>query len=221
MAAAYSQIGPYKSGLWLVEKGGSSALVWGRTHLPAEGQGFRYYWLGSNYHQARERFGDGVGAFNFDVGNVQWSDQRWAEAIRKGVSSNVTNPGGFSVADALLYGAAGIAGTIVAAPVLTAGAVESATAGEGAAAGAGGGAAAGDAAAGGGGGAAAGGAAGKAASSTLTKDLAGAGAIAAVAAIVTGYGLRLGEIVAGGLLVLFGLYVLANGTTPKLSSVRP
>lgn len=198
MLANYGSIGPYpKSGYWLVEKGGASALVRG-DHLPKEGQGFRYYFLGSNEAKVKERWQGAIGAFGFDVGNVQYSKQTFTEAKGKGVSSNVTNPGGFSFANALVYGAAGVGGV-----ALTAGRA-AAAAGTDAAAG---GAAGAEGAAGG----AAGGTAATAASKTLSSALGEAGLIGAAGLLVGAYGTRLLEILAGGALILFALMTLARG----------
>jgi hypothetical protein len=81
----------------------------------------------------------------------------------------------------------------------------------GAAAGAGGAEAGAGAAAGAGGASAAGGVL-----SGLSSKLLAGGILGAITASVTGYGTRLLEIVSGGVLVLFGLYVLAKGEAPKV-----
>lgn len=91
---------------------------------------------------------------------------------------------------------------------------EAATSGEAAGAGAAGGAGAGAAGAEG---AAAGGVL-----SGLTSKLLAGGLLGALVASVSGYGTRLLEIIAGGVLVLFGLVTLAKGgEAPKLPAVVP
>jgi hypothetical protein len=97
--------------------------------------------------------------------------------------------------------------------VVAAGATTEAMAG-GAAAGAGADAAAGGAAGGAGAGA---GAAGAAAAGGLSSELISGGLLAALAAAVSGYGVRLLEIVAGAVLVLFGLATLAKGRAPNVA----
>lgn len=195
LTGAYERIGPYpRAGYWLVAKGGASALVRG-DHLPREGSGYRYYFLGSTKAKVRERWGKGIAAFGFDVGNVQYADQTFNEAAHKGVSANVTNPGGFNLADALIYGAAGVLGTAALAPRLATGAEVTAATGGGAAAGEG----------------AAGGAATTAATKSLSSALGEAGLVAGIGVLVGAYGVRLLEILAGGALVLFALMTLARG----------
>lgn len=73
------------------------------------------------------------------------------------------------------------------------------------------------AAAGAGGGAAAGAGGAAAAGGALSSDLIAGGLVAALAAAVSGYGLRLLEIIAGAALVLFGLSTLAKGRAPSVA----
>jgi hypothetical protein len=57
--APYSTVGPYKTGVWLIAKGGQGAVVDG-SNLPMEGSGFQYYWLGSTQQQAMPRIWDAL-----------------------------------------------------------------------------------------------------------------------------------------------------------------
>lgn len=50
-SAPYSAIGPYVSGVWLIAKNGQGAIV-NQSNLPKEGNGFRYYWLGTSPSEA-------------------------------------------------------------------------------------------------------------------------------------------------------------------------
>jgi hypothetical protein len=43
---AYGTPGVYKSGLWVVQKGGTAYVV-DKTNLPPTGRGWRYYWIGN------------------------------------------------------------------------------------------------------------------------------------------------------------------------------
>lgn len=206
---SYGVIGPYsRKGYWFVSKNGSSALVRG-DRLPKEGQGYQFYYLGGKKWQVEQRWGKAVGALGFDVGNVQLEPEFWKEASSKGVSANVTNPGGFNFVDALGYGLAGVAGTAALAG-------KAAVAGGEAAAGGAAGSAESGAAGGAAGGAASG--AGKGLAESAVKD---AGITAAIAAFISAYGIRALEVIGGAALILFGLMVVAKKGDMKMPSAVP
>ncbi len=57
---SYDTIGKYTRGVWLIRAGDGQGAVVDRNHLPKEGTGFEYYWLGSNRNQANSRILDAV-----------------------------------------------------------------------------------------------------------------------------------------------------------------
>ena len=59
MASAYSSPGSYKTGVWLVSLNGKGAIV-DRAHLPKQGTGYEYYWLGSTPGEAQGRLYDAL-----------------------------------------------------------------------------------------------------------------------------------------------------------------
>jgi hypothetical protein len=112
--ASYDQIGPYTTGYWLVQKSGLSTLV-DYAHLPAQGQGYQYYWIGNTPAQY-SRFGDALGAFGLDIGAVEGAGSPYdlyghLPYLRQTGYSVVGNPGGFNIIDGLVYGSIGVLGT--------------------------------------------------------------------------------------------------------------
>ena len=55
MASAYSSPGNHKTGVWLVSLNGKAAVV-DKAHLPMQGKGYEYYWLGATRAEAYSRF---------------------------------------------------------------------------------------------------------------------------------------------------------------------
>lgn len=64
---AYSTVGPYKHGVWLVVLKNGAAAIMNRAHLPAYTPGTEYYWLGSDPNQAASRLPGALGHLNLDV----------------------------------------------------------------------------------------------------------------------------------------------------------
>ena len=56
---SYGTIGSYTHGVWLVSQNGKAAIV-DKAHLPAQGSGYEYYWLGATLSQAQSRLGDAM-----------------------------------------------------------------------------------------------------------------------------------------------------------------
>lgn len=138
---AYETIGPYKQGVWLVAKGGHGAIV-SPNHLPPEGTGFQYYWLGTSYQEAQVRLMDALSALDLHPGLQPPSTYSTAiqQAFGGGVGTVEATPGGIIGAiDAALQGGVFITGPVDAAsgdPALGSGSGTAAAEGAGAGAGA-------------------------------------------------------------------------------------
>lgn len=59
----YGVIGGYGNGVWLVAKGGKGVIA-DRQHLPAQGTGYQYYYLGSTPDKANVRLFDALSKLN-------------------------------------------------------------------------------------------------------------------------------------------------------------
>ena len=59
--------------MWLIAKGGHGALV-NRAHLPAQGQRFRYYWLGATTGHAVNRLDSALGKLGVQGFGWSWND---------------------------------------------------------------------------------------------------------------------------------------------------
>ncbi len=94
-APSYSTPGPYTTGVWLIAQNGQAAIV-DKTHVPKEGTGFSYYWLGANYNQAIRRLGDAMTklGISFDANPPVFERSALLTAFSGGVGSLNKGPSG-------------------------------------------------------------------------------------------------------------------------------
>lgn len=210
MAGSYSTIGPYKSGVWLVSAPDGTGAVLPKNLLPAQGTGYKYYWLGSTEQQATTRIFDAIPKLNIKTTETA---QNIGNPVRQAFAGQ---PGKL---DKELTGLNLILHQVGEAAIIPPlGNIGAALSGEGAgAAGAAAGADAGAAGAGAGAGAdagAAGAAAGAAGSAASGLEI--AAAIAGVWSFLTAPSswLRILKYLAGAILIFFGLKELTGVQLP-------
>lgn len=186
---AYSSPGGYTNGIWLVSQGGQGAIV-SSGNLPAQGSGFTYYWLGTTEQEASSRLGGALSALGVST-NYETNPNSFLSAIDDAFEGNVgTLPGAPSGILGAIQ-AANAGGTFVTGPLGGVGDAASGAAGEA------------------GTGAAAEGAAGEAAAGTAATALTGTAALAAL--LTSGsFWLRVGEAIAGVVLIVMGLMSLSG-----------
>lgn len=197
---AYETIGNYTNGLWLVKQGGGLSLR-NRSHLPPEGNGIQFYWLGNNVKQIRERFMDATIKLGF-LGQVEMPSPTEIAAVLTSGFMDLVKAGDFPLGpEGFPLVPIGIG------PPAGGAASGGAAAGEGAA----GGAAAGEGAAAGGAGAAAGGAAKSVGEKAVKAALGVAGALS-ISELLGKVGLwkGIGLTIAGAVLILIGILNLAG-----------
>lgn len=94
--AAYSQVGPYRHGVWLVVLPNGAAGIMNRGNLPAYRPGTKYYWLGADPKKAADRLWGALSHLGLDVSTVP-DATGLAPAFRGrivGVSGDFGAPGG-------------------------------------------------------------------------------------------------------------------------------
>jgi len=93
---AYSTIGPYRRGVWLVELRNGAAAIMDKANLPQYRMGTKYYWLGATPTQAVQRLPWALHQLNLDVSTYPNTTQAISPAFKGhivGISGDWNAPG--------------------------------------------------------------------------------------------------------------------------------